>query len=338
MAPNTVCISCDARCSQDGCIGRTNSLSDCLGACAVAEHGGACVDECPAADIAAGFPGYFIDQRNPGRPICRPCSSLCEGGCHGPRASQCIRCADAQLGTECVASCPMGYYKDGTRMCASCHQQCRGDGHCSGPLPHDCEYCSTLFDTTAAACVSSCGSDQFVLAPATKRPATMGECVTRCPPTKPYYPARRYATRFDGRHCVASCTDLNDTTIGHSPNDEPYACTSYDEAGSSTTGSDDNIDWALPVIVLAIIVATIVIGLLIAIFTRKSRGKPDLFVSHQLNGQSPHVYASPSTGPYQAAGFEGPLPPRTVFTSPYVHGQHVAPQMRPDLDNQSTAL
>ena len=260
------CKQCDVQCGGEGCQGATPSVSDCKNLCAAVQLDGFCIGACPTGHVA-GADG-----------ICVPCHEQCEAGCHGQSASECTRCAGPQYASECVATCPALHYESdpaGARVCIRCNEECR-EG-CSGPRPYDCSpfnACVNFFDVTDSRCTSQCALSSYVAG---------RECVGSCPPELPYSAdptVSEVVARGQPRVCVARCSDLNETGLGHVVNSDPYSCTT-EMAASNRVASTGTIAWEMPVVILGAVVVILAIFAFIT-HTKAKRG-------HFAPGSAMHV-------------------------------------------------
>ena len=276
------CAVCAAQCGAEGCQGPTSSVADCNGVCAGVQLDGECLDACPT--------GHVVDSLDDGNGgvgrTCVPCHEQCADGCHGPAADECTRCVGPQYASVCVATCPALHYESdpaGARICIRCNKECR-EG-CTGPRPYDCSpfnACTNFFDVTDARCASKCSLSSYV---------AENECVASCPPELPYSadPAVSAAVAAgEPRACVARCSDLNETGLGHVVNSDPYSCTT-EMAAADRVASTGTIAWEMPAVVLGAVVV------ILAIFA---------FISHT---KAKRGEWSPGSAVYAESGFPSPM-------------------------------
>ncbi|KAG7245346.1 hypothetical protein INR49_010796 [Caranx melampygus] len=127
-----------------------------------------CVSECPAGT-------YDTRQEADGTELgfCLPCDRVCST-CTGASPRDCLTCSAGFLHLLhlCVAHCPTGYYKEGSR-CEKCHQSCE---LCTGPGPESCRACPPpLLELQGTKlCVEHCPHRFYQLADVCK------QCHTSC--------------------------------------------------------------------------------------------------------------------------------------------------------------
>ncbi len=142
------CSLCHHECTG-GCTGP--SPSECAGPCRnvmfVQSNGtGVCLPACPNMS----YVGY--DRQ------CHQCSSLCVEGCTGPSPSDCVACASQKYFSQCVASCPTGYYASPAGVdCGVCHPECIT---CTAGGATFCPQCKNVRDPVLG-CVASCAANKW---------------------------------------------------------------------------------------------------------------------------------------------------------------------------------
>ena len=211
-----------------------------------------CIESCPS-----GF--YEEDDR-----LCLPCNDQCLGGCTGPTAFDCLKCASVarvQAGGEiCVPSCNSGMtlndmFEDVDGGCGECSRMCSEEDGCRGPTDSDCVSCRVNTDTGIPL------------------PVFNGACLLICPnstasaspkPSQYYY---HNTTTGACEKCDSSC---GRGCTGSSPDDcieedEPSATDAF-SAGPGTIGITVSI-----IVIIAIVLAALVI--FVIFFLSKSRGK-----------------------------------------------------------------
>ncbi|EDQ87728.1 uncharacterized protein MONBRDRAFT_26825 [Monosiga brevicollis MX1] len=225
---NNLCQPCSSQCDlAAGCSGP--NPSQCK-KCAVIfdTQTGQCSDACPAL--------YYNDTTtSPINDECRPCSSLCDHGCDGPTASDCIGdCAVVRYNEQCLNVCPSNTYNR-NGVCLDCHDTCHADFGCYGPRADQCNTCSDntiLFNET---CVYACPTGYFRDPSDTCQPchstcdACWGGLSTQCSHCK----ALAY-----GNRCVATCPVMT-FSISRSQALDENLITEEDEDddGTNDTGS-----------------------------------------------------------------------------------------------------
>jgi hypothetical protein len=174
------CVPCHASCARD-CVGSgpANCTLNCQNVssvtlsgtiqtslrctrCLSVMHQGQCLlGACPT--------GLYSDDNA----TCQACHVECDGGCTGPRADQCTRCANVlhasangTLGDAyCAPRCDAMYYQNSQSTCLPCNTQCRTG--CNGGGADQCHPPATI-----VANISRFGCNNFSL---------NGTCVTVCP-------------------------------------------------------------------------------------------------------------------------------------------------------------
>ena len=137
VAVGAECIDCSQQCAPGvGCTGP--SASECEASqCrhAFDSSANSCVQTCPV--------GTFADDSGNGgngAAFCNACSAQCKDGCNGPSVSDCKLCANAQVGDECVDSCPSRMFVGNgglsNNLCTQCDPLCALD--CAGAGPSLC--------------------------------------------------------------------------------------------------------------------------------------------------------------------------------------------------------
>lgn len=193
------CLPCDENCVR--CTGP--APNECT-SCRQFVFGSTCVDACPPAlsfvaggpptqapEVSSGDDSGRSGDGDPDLPTleptaspkvpdddrvlspyrCQLCHPQCSGGCTGPTARQCTRCAFVEDRGTCVARCPATTYElDG--KCMACHKQCAGG--CSGPAATECDACLGL--KTGDRCVAKCPIEEYGNAAGTNCEPCHPEC------------------------------------------------------------------------------------------------------------------------------------------------------------------
>ena len=160
------CLECHPECAS-GCSGP--DVTDCIGACAHAQHAAECVVECPSefyesTDTAAFHTLYphvdIISER-----VCLPCNEQCAFSCTGPGPGDCIaRSADSPLCVSfeedgvCRDECSSNAYAhEETHTCLPCNEECNG---CLGPGADECLQCAHVRSTDGV-CLPDCPANTY---------------------------------------------------------------------------------------------------------------------------------------------------------------------------------
>lgn len=155
------CVDCSQQCAPGvGCTGPgASECTDSQCRHAFDSSANSCVQTCPTGTYADASD---TDADGVGGAVCNACSLLCKGGCDGPDATDCTRCASAQVGDECVEACPsrmfLGNGGLSNNLCTMCDSLCLLDCTDAGP-----EACTAEEGTTGCTeysdgsrCYSSC--------------------------------------------------------------------------------------------------------------------------------------------------------------------------------------
>jgi hypothetical protein len=216
------CLSCHSQCAQ-GCSGPTNQ--NCTGTsrkCVAYEYREACIPDCPINTIG-----------DPQLGTCVACHAECLGGCTGPRATDCLACANVKDGYQCSARCSALKYPDENGVCQPCHSECVDV--CFGPQATQC--CAASGTTNDLGEYTCCETGSC--APNCRHVIVDVECLGACPvgmiadsatdSCQPCHPecaggctglddsdcVQCKNFKLDG-YCVQQCPDLPDIYVDHS--------------------------------------------------------------------------------------------------------------------------
>lgn len=293
---NRTCLPCSQQCLlTNNCTGPAPTQCNTCANVSISSTDTSldeCIPMCPS--------DYYMDRFN----HCRPCHSLCVGGCTGPSSTDCMQCTNTSIvhdnGTiECVTSCNNGninnMYRDVlTGQCMPCHSYCSLQAGCTGPTASDCILCSnyTLGGTT-----------EFI-------PRYEEECVLTCPNDSYYIDTRNGYCELCHSSCSIGCTGPSISECIIEPVDNTPTVSQLPtntSVGAFTAG----IGTIVLVIIIVIIILTVCTLITIILMVRLRRGKQySPTESHEMS-ISPTAY----TPKQEESNFTRPPPPHIA---PYI--------------------